>query len=282
MTKSILVTGATDGIGKETARILAARGARVVIHGRTLEKAEAARAEIERQTGRKLPAPLAAELADLDEVRALAEAWGERPLDVLIHNAGIYQTRRRLTPDGRELTIAVNHDAPFLLTHLLLQALREAPQGRVVNVSSIAHARGHIDVDDIDLARGFEPYAAYAASKLANVLFTVELARRLRALPDNRVTVNALHPGVVSTKLLKAGFGGGGSDSLEEGAATSVHLALDDVAVTGGYFASSRESRPARTAGDAELCRAFYEASCARVGVTPLPSPSPSRSSSRA
>lgn len=271
--KTILITGATDGIGKETARILVERGARVVIHGRTLEKAEGARAEIERTTGKKLPAPVAAELADLDAVRALASEWGSRPLDVLINNAGIYAKKRRLTSDGRELTMAVNHDAPFLLTHLLLDALRAAPRGRVVNVSSIAHTRGTIDINDIDMAGGFDPYGAYAASKLANVLFTVELARRLAALPGARVTVNALHPGVVSTKLLKAGFGGGGPDSLEEGAATSVLLALDDVDVSGRYFVAGHESRPARAAHDPELCRAFYEASCARVGIEPLPEP---------
>jgi NAD(P)-dependent dehydrogenase (short-subunit alcohol dehydrogenase family) len=262
--KVILVTGATDGIGKETAKILARRGAHVVVHGRSQEKAEAAKRDIERETGKKLEGAVHADLASLDEVRAIAKQWGDKPLDVLVNNAGVYMKKRTLTPDGREMTMAVNHDAPFLLTHLLLPHLKKAPQGRVVNVSSIAHGRGRIDVDDIDLARSFDGYGAYASSKLANVLFSVELAKRLKG---TNVTVNALHPGVVSTKLLKAGFGMGGPDSHEEGAATSVHLALDDVSANGKYFVASRESMPQRPAFDEELCRRFYEESCKRVGI---------------
>lgn len=267
MAQLILVTGATDGIGKETARILVDRGARVVVHGRTQEKAEAARSELEHASGRALPPAVHADLANLDEVRALAASLGAEPLDVLVNNAGVFMKTRKLTPDGRELTMAVNHDAPFLLTHLLLPALKKAPQGRIVNVSSIAHGRGHIDLHDVDMEKRFDGYVAYAASKLANVLFSVELARRLQG---TRVTVNALHPGVVSTKLLTAGFNMSGPDSHADGAATSVHLALDDVKATGKYFVAGRESTPARAAGDEELCRRFYEASCRRVAVEPL------------
>ena len=252
---TILVTGATDGIGKETARILAEQGHDVIVHGRTLEKSQA----IVRAIGKGRA--VAADLAQLDEIRAMVVMLGDVSVDVLINNAGVYMKTRKLTPDGREMTMAVNHDAPFLLTHLLLEKLK-----RVVNVSSIAHARGHVDVDDIDFSHGFDGYAAYASSKLANVLFSVELAKRAKG----RVLVNALHPGVVSTKLLRAGFNMAGPDSHEDGAATSVYLATADVNVSGRYFVRSREATPHTNANDAELCRAFYEASAKRVNATPL------------
>lgn len=251
---TILVTGATDGIGKETARILAEQGHDVIVHGRTMEKAQA----IVRSLGKGRA--VAADLASLDDVRAMAASLKDARVDVLINNAGVYMKTRKLTADGREMTMAVNHDAPFLLTHLLLDKL-----ARVVNVSSIAHARGHVDVDDIDFARGFNGYAAYASSKLANVLFSVELAKRA---PN--VLVNALHPGVVSTKLLRAGFNMGGPDSHADGAATSVFLATAPLNVSGRYFVRSREATPNPAAHDAALCAAFYEASCQRVGIAPL------------
>ncbi len=252
-----LVTGATDGIGKETARKLAARGFDVVVHGRTQEKAERARAEVDAKRA------VAAELSSLDAVRALAGQI--EALDVLVNNAGVYMKRRALTADGREMSMAVNHDAPFLLTHLLLARLRASKDPRVVNVSSVAHTRGRIDVDDIDMARGFSAYGAYAASKLANVLFTVELARRAPG-----VKVNACHPGVVSTKLLKAGFDMNGPDSLDEGARTSVLLAAGDVDDSGAYWVAERR---ARASIDERLCAPFYEASARRVGVAPLRAP---------
>src|ERR1043166_7408815 len=223
----ILVTGATDGIGLETAKQLVQRGADVVVHGRTTAKAEAALAA----SGAK--AALSADLADLAQVRALAQSSEAWRVDVLVNNAGTYSKRRTTTHDGRELTMAVNHDAPFLLTHLLLPLLK-----RVVNVSSIAHSRGRIDVDDIDMKRGWDGYGAYAASKLANVLFTVELAKR-----HPEVLVSACHPGVVTTKLLRAGFNMNGPDSLADGAATSVFLACDAVDVSGRYYVRCMQSR---------------------------------------
>lgn len=250
---SILVTGATDGIGRETARILSEQGHDVIVHGRTLEKAQA----IVRQLGKGTA--VAADLASLDEVRALAGRKELGALDVLVNNAGVYMKTRKVTPEGgRETTMAVNHDAPFLLTHLLIDRLE-----RVVNVSSIAHQRGRIDVDDLDFERSFDGYAAYASSKLANVLFTVELARRF-----TRVQCNALHPGVVSTKLLRAGFNMKGPDSHEDGAATSVFLATTDVGVNGRYFVRCKEATPNPDANDRALCERFYEASRARVGLS--------------
>jgi NAD(P)-dependent dehydrogenase (short-subunit alcohol dehydrogenase family) len=260
----VLVTGATDGIGAETARLLAARGARVIVHGRDADKAARVAASIG-----STQAPAIADLSRMEAVRTMAQqlvARGE-PIDVVLHNAGIFATRRVVTEDGFESTLAVNHFAPFLLTHLLLEPLRASKQGRVIFVSSIAHQRGALDVEDFSMARGFTGYGAYAASKLGNVLSAIEIARRLKSTP---ITANALHPGVVSTKLLRAGFSMEGPDSHEDGAATSVFLALDDsvARTTGRYFVRSRE---ASHAGDASAARALYEKSCAALSLAPLP-----------
>jgi NAD(P)-dependent dehydrogenase (short-subunit alcohol dehydrogenase family) len=271
----VLVTGATDGIGRETAIELARRGARVIVHGRSAAKAEATRAAVEQTRAGAGLEPVVADLASLAEARGIAATLDARgaSIDVLLNNAGVFMKSRESSRDGHEVTFAVNHLAPFALTHALLAAKSGASLRRVVNVSSIAHSRGRVDLDDLGFERrGFDAYATYAASKLANVLFTVELARRLAA---RGVTVNALHPGVVSTKLLTQGFGMRGSDSLAEGAATSVRLALDeDVAsVTGGYFAAEKPANVAPAGRDLALARRFYEKSAELAGVAPLPEP---------
>jgi NAD(P)-dependent dehydrogenase (short-subunit alcohol dehydrogenase family) len=269
----ILVTGASDGIGRETARELTRRGARVLVHGRDPARVQAAAAELTGIAGRPALAPVVADLASLTAVRELAreiDARGHR-LAVIVHNAGVYMKRRDRTVDGHETTFAVNHLAPFLLTHLLLGCPAGEGLRRIVNVSSIAHSRGRVDLGDPQLLRQpFSSYASYATSKLANVLFTVELARRLAA---RGVAVNALHPGVSSTKLLTEGFEMEGSDSLSESAATSVFLALDDAVegTTGRYFVKRRPSPMNPVASDAQLVRRFYELSAELVGVAPLP-----------
>jgi NAD(P)-dependent dehydrogenase (short-subunit alcohol dehydrogenase family) len=269
----ILVTGATDGIGRETARELTRRGARVLVHGRNEERARATAAELAELGAAAAPEPVLADLASLAEVRALADeidARGHR-LDAVVHNAGVYMKRHRRSADGHEMTFAVNHLAPFLLTHLLLARACGAGLRRIVNVSSIAHSRGRVDLDDPQLLRQpFSSYASYATSKLANVLFTVELARRLAG---RNVAVNALHPGVASTKLLTEGFEMEGSDSLAESAATSVLLAVDPTVegVTGRYFVRGRPSPANPVASDPVLVRRFYELSAELTGVDPLP-----------
>lgn len=270
---TVLVTGATDGIGKETALELARRGARVIVHGRR-EAAARAVADAIRAEGKGSAAePVLADLASLAEARGIARALADRGerVDVLVNNAGVYTNERRLSGDGFELTIAVNHLAPFVLTHALLASPAGAALRRIVNVSSMAHARGVVDQEDLSFERrSFDPYGAYAQSKLANVLFTTELARRLAG---RGVTVNALHPGVVSTKLLTDGFGVRGSDSLAKGARTSVRLALDgDVAgVTGEYFVDGAVAPTSRAAKDAVLARELYETSCRLTDTAPLP-----------
>ena len=268
----VLVTGATDGIGKETASELVRRGADVIVHGRRDRQTSEVHRQLEALAKRTMPAPVLADLASLAAVRTLAAELAmraERPT-VLLHNAGIFQRQREITADGFEKTMAVNHLAPFLLTHLLLEEPRCAVT-RIVLVSSMAHGRGAVDPDDPGLVRRpFDGYGHYGASKLANVLMARALAPRLAA---RKITVNALHPGVVSTKLLTAGFGMRGSDTLEEAAATSVLLAIDSsvAKVTGQYFAHGRSTQSSSAGQDLALAEAFYLASAAAVGVKPIP-----------
>lgn len=271
-TPLVLVTGATDGIGRETARELTRRGARVLVHGRNPERVAATVTEL-RGLGGGLSEAIVADLASLAAVRAMAGELVGRGLqpEVLLHNAGVYMNQRERSADGVEMTLAVNHLAPFLLTHLVLASPAGEQLRRVVNVSSMAHHRGHIDLADVQQLRApFASYAAYANSKLANVLFTVELARRLAG---RGVTVNALHPGVSSTKLLTEGFGMEGGDSLEDAAATSVTLCMDPglVNATGGYYVRSKPAPMHAAAGDKELARRFYELSATLTGAPALP-----------
>lgn len=244
----VLVTGSSDGIGRETARRLDALGFDVIVHGRTLARAQAA-----------LPGaratPWACDFRSLEAVRAAA---AELPagIGVLINNAGVYARQRELTGDGHELTFQVNHLAHFLLTRLVLPSMSDG--SRIINVSSQVHTGGRIDWDDLDGERDFSGYAAYAQSKLANLLFTRELARR-----ESKATVNALHPGVIGTKLLHGGFGGLSGASLEQGAETPVYLASSpEVAgVTGKYFVRRREVEPAAQAQDDADARRLWEIS---------------------
>lgn len=266
--KVILVTGATDGIGWESARALASQGHRVILHGRTPAKAE----EAMRRLLRDLPtADLSSAAADLSrqgEVRGLAEALraAHPRLDVLLHNAGVYATTRQETPEGLELTFAVNHLAPFLLTHLLLDRVREA-RGRVVVVASGVHGNATLDLDDLQGARQWDAYGAYARSKLCNVLFAAELAERLKG---SGATANSLHPGVVGTKLLRAGFAMEGPDSAAQGAVTSVWLAGSPEAegMTGRYFVRKKAVPASRLARNATLRAALWAASERLAGIT--------------
>ena len=248
MTK-ILVTGSSDGIGKETARQLAAAGAHVIVHGRSEERAAAAAREV------GAAGAWACDFAALDDVRrAVSRLPGD--LDVLINNAGVYLQQRTTTADGYETTFQVNHLAPFLLTHLLLPSL--AAGARIVNVSSQVHGSGELAWDDLMGERHFSGYAAYAQSKLANLLFTRALARR-----QEKVTVNALHPGVIGTKLLRGGFGGMRGGSLSRGAETPVYLAIapEVAGVSGRYFVDRRETQPAARALDDAAAQRLWDLS---------------------
>jgi NAD(P)-dependent dehydrogenase (short-subunit alcohol dehydrogenase family) len=196
---TILVTGATSGLGLETARAFVQRGASVVVTGRSAERSAAAAAAV------SAAGWLAADFADLDQVAALADEFRRRydRLDLLVNNAGAVFPRRRLTRDGVEMTFAVNHLAAFVLTTQLLDMLVASAPSGIVNVTSVAHTAGELDLDDLDFADGYRPYRAYARSKLANVMFTYELAQRLEG---TGVTANAFHPGLVRTQIgAKAG-----------------------------------------------------------------------------
>ncbi|HEX6839284.1 MAG TPA: SDR family oxidoreductase [Polyangia bacterium] len=271
--QTILVTGATDGIGRETARQLGERGARVLVHGRSRDKAERAAKALRDESGRDAFEPVAGDFARLDEVRALAaEIAARHPrLDALVNNAGIYTREGGRSADGFDLTLAVNHLAPFALTHLLIDAL---PRGaRVVFVSSNVHrsADGAGLIERLTGAATGEHdgYAAYADSKLANVLTAYELARRLE---PRGIAVNAMHPGVIGTKLLRQGFGGLGGADVARGAAGEVKLAIDPSldGVSGRYFDQTQESRAAAAASDTALQARVYELSRERTGVPPL------------
>lgn len=251
--KIAVVTGATSGIGLVTARELARMGATVIVMARSRERGESTREAIVAQTGNKAVELVLADFASLAAVRGGAEQILARHgrIDVLVNNAGIYMGERRLSADGYELTFAVNHLAPFLLTHLLLDALRASPTARVVTVSSQAHTSGRGRFDDVGTERGYSGLQAYSESKLANVLFTYELARRLEG---SGVTANCLHPGGVRTNFAS---GAKGLFALafnlvkpflrtpEQGAQTSIYLAASPEVegVTGMYFVD-RRARP--------------------------------------
>lgn len=266
--KHILVTGATDGIGLATARALFRAGHHVLVHGRDAGRAESACAVIAESGGAGSATPVWADFADLVQVAALAgQVIAAAPtLNVLINNAGVYVRQRAESVDGIELTLAVNHYAPFALTALLLPLLDAGPGNRVVNVSSMTHADGKLDFSDLDMQRSYTAYAAYARSKLCNILFTKALARRLE-----QSTAFALHPGVVGTKLLRAGFNMRGA-STDDGARTSVYLALDPgvARLNGAYVVDCKPREASRTARDAALAEALWQHSNQRLaGLLP-------------
>lgn len=249
--KTVVVTGATNGIGEVTALELARMGARVIGVGRSPVKCADSAERIRRETSNPLVEFMVADLSLRAQVRQLAAQVLAKTdkLDVLVNNAGAYFTRRTESAEGIEMTWALNHLGYFLLTDLLLDALKASPAGRVVNVSSDAHRMAAIRFDDVQFRKGYSGFAVYGHSKLANVMFTYELARRLEG---TTVTANVLHPGFVAT-----GFGrnnGGltdlamritskfGARTPQQGAQTNIYLAAspDVQGVTGKYFTDQR------------------------------------------
>jgi retinol dehydrogenase 14 len=275
--RTVLVTGGTGGIGKATALRLATMGAHLAITGRDRERAESAAREIRAAGGGQVDV-LVADLSAQSEVRALAdEALDRLPrIDVLINNAGGYWNTRHVTADGLEHTFALNHLAPFLLTSLLLGRLRRSAPARVVTVSSNVQATGRIDFDDLQGERSYSGARAYSQSKLANVLFTYELARRLQA---TSVTANALHPGVVRTSFgaedpgrvqrLFTPFMRPFMKTPAQGAATSVHVASapDLERVTGRYFAGSKPRKSAKRSYDEATAARLWQVSTGLAGL---------------
>lgn len=270
--KTCLVTGGTSGIGEITARELARMGARVLVVGRSAERCAATIGRIRDQTGSDAVESTVADLSSQAEVRRLAEEVRGRcdRLDVLVNNAGAMFLERRESVDGIEMTLALNHLSYFLLTNALLDLLRASAPARIVNVASDAHKGASIDFDDIQGRRRYSGWRAYQRSKLANILFTDELARRLAG---TGVTANALHPGFVRTRFFQDFTGWVGflmkvgaslaAITPEEGARTSIHLASSPEVegVTGQYFVKSRPARPSPQARDRAAAERLWRVS---------------------
>ena len=275
--KTVLVTGGTGGIGRATALGLAAMGACVAIVGRDRERTAAAVREIREAGGGHVDA-FVVDMSSQAEVRQLAgEVLEAVPrIDVLVNNVGGYWDTRHVTADGLERTFALNHLAPFLLTNLLLAQLRESAPARVVTVSSGAHTMGRIEFDDLGFERSYSGMRAYSQSKLANVLFTYELARRLGSCG---VTANALHPGMVRT-----GFGAEDAGALQrlftplmrpfmkspaQGAETPIYLASapELQGVTGCYFAGSKRKDSSKRSHDQATAERLWRVSADLVGL---------------
>jgi NAD(P)-dependent dehydrogenase (short-subunit alcohol dehydrogenase family) len=247
--KLCMVTGATAGIGYCTALEIARTGASVIIIGRNKTKCTLAVNSLRQESGSNLVDYLEADLSSQADIHTLTSKFYERHdhLDVLVNNAGGFFFQRKLSVDGIEMTFALNHLAYFLLTYLLSDALKASPSARVINVSSGSHLHQHLDFNDLQLSRFYNPIKAYGRSKLANILFTYELSRRLK---ETHVTVNALTPGMVATDMWNLGVQWLAplidplmkrlAQSPLEGAQTSVFLATspDVEGVTGKYFAN--------------------------------------------
>jgi retinol dehydrogenase 14 len=274
--KVALVTGGTSGIGKATAMALAAMGADVVVVGRDRERGERAAEEIRAQTGGRVDLALA-DLSSQAEVRALAEEFKRRydRLDVLVNNAGLVQSTRTETVDGLESTFAINHLAPFLLTNLLLDMLKQSAPSRVVTVSSEAERWGNIDFDDLQSKKKYRGFPVYGMTKLANIMFTYELAERLKG---TGVTATCMHPGAVNTRF---GTNNRGPMTIlfrafkpfmrtpDQGADTVIWLASspDVEGLSGRYYADRKPLEPKKIANDPAARRRLWEESERLTGL---------------
>lgn len=277
--KIVLVTGATNGIGKVTAHELAKKGATVVIVGRNRAKTEETLNDIKAKSGNNNVDMLLGDLSSMAEVRRVAEEFKRKynRLDVLINNAGAWFTSREETVDGYEMTFALNHLSYFLLTNLLLDVLKASAPARIINVSSEAHMSVSMDFDDLQNKKSFTGgFKPYSQSKLANVLFSYELARRLQG---TGVTVNSLHPGFVAT-----GFGKNNSGLMkwvmsiahrfalteEQGAQTIIHLASSPEVegVTGKYWEKSKPIKSSTVSYDEAAQRRLWEVSEQLTGLS--------------
>ncbi|HJQ71385.1 MAG TPA: SDR family oxidoreductase [Blastocatellia bacterium] len=266
--KVALVTGANSGIGKETALALARMKANLVIVCRDNDRGRAALEEIKSKSDNPSVELMICDLSSQTQIRKLAEEFKQKHdrLDVLVNNAGVILTRRRVTEDGLEATFAINHLAYFLLTNLLLDLINKSAPARIVNVSSTVHKSATIDFNDLQSERSYSSMRAYGQSKLANVLFTYELARRLEG---TGVTVNCLHPGVIATNIFRdiSGVVGAAAKlflkSPRRGAETSIYLASSPEVegITGKYFDDRRAVRSSPESYDEAIAGRLWQVS---------------------
>lgn len=272
--KVCIVTGANTGIGKETALGLAKLGAAVVMVCRDRERGEAARREIKQKSGNDRVELMICDFASQNSIRQFAREFKERHdrLDVLVNNAGVVLRERSMTEEGLERTFAINHLGYFLLTNLLLDVLKKSAPSRIVNVSSTAHKYGKLDVNAWPTGRDYSTFGAYANSKLANVLFTYELARRLEG---TGVTANCLHPGGVGTNLFR-GLPKFAQALIklvtigpERGARTSIYLASSPKVegVTGKYFVRRRQHNSSSASHNKEAAGTLWAVSVELTGL---------------
>jgi NAD(P)-dependent dehydrogenase (short-subunit alcohol dehydrogenase family) len=280
--KTVLITGATNGIGKVTAQVLARQGARVLLVSRDAARLEATKSEIQTATGSDALETYQADLSLMADVRRVAEEVRAKHdvIDVLVNNAGAIFTERKMTSEGLEMTFALNHMSYFLLTNLLLDLVKAAPEGRIVNVSSEAHRYGRVNFNDLQSTKGFGGMNVYGTSKLMNILFSNALARRLEG---THVTSNALHPGVVATGFAQ-GTGSSGIWKLifsvlrfipgamitpEQGAATTILLASGDAArgISGAYWSNQKIAKAATAALDKDVQERLWTESARIAGL---------------
>jgi len=260
--RTVLVTGATDGIGRQTAIELARQGNRVLIHGKDKVRGAKALDEINRDNCNENLVLYLADFSSFSDVKRMADEIKREQSDlhVLINNAGTFSKEKLLTKDGLEMTFAVNHLAPFLLTMLLLDLLKASATARIITVSSNAHRNiSEVDFGNLQAEKTYDGFEAYGLSKLGNILFTNELAERLEG---SGVTANSLHPGVISTKMQRASYNLDGA-SVEEGAQTPVYLATSPEVenVTGKYFSRMLEKPTSNLAQDKALQKKFWKVS---------------------
>jgi len=267
----VMITGANSGIGRAASLALAKMGATLVMVARNKERGEAARSEIIRKSQNNSVDLLLADLSSLESVRQLAADFKKKysRLDVLINNAGLFNQRRRVIADGYENTFATNYLASFLLTNLQLDLLKASAPSRIINVSSVGHYNGHINFDDLNLEEEYGGWKAYGQSKLALVLFTHELAKKLQG---TGVTVNAVHPGTVATKIWSRPFGPVGfimalpklfMTSPEKGAETIIYLASspDAKGLNGEYLEKLKVKKSSDESYDEEIAQRLWDVS---------------------
>ncbi|XP_018583404.1 retinol dehydrogenase 12-like isoform X2 [Scleropages formosus] len=275
--KTVLVTGANSGIGKETARDLAKRGARIILACRDMAKAEAAQKEIIEDSGNQDVVIRRLDLSDIKSIREFAEIINkEKQVNILINNAGIMMCPYSKTVDGFEMQFGVNHLGHFLLTYLLSDLIKRSAPARIINVSSMAHSWGTIRLDDLNSETSYDSRKAYCQSKLANILFTRSLAKQLQG---TGVTAYALHPGVVQTELsrhlsipLKFAWmvGRPFTKNSVQGAQTSIYCAVapELEKESGGYYSDCAPATCTRSAMDEEIAQKLWELSCRMLAIT--------------